>query len=41
MAFVLAGGSRSQLGLLEQARALGHEICVVDYLGYLCEHGVL
>jgi biotin carboxylase len=30
MAFVLAGGSRSQLGLLEQARALGHEICVVD-----------
>jgi biotin carboxylase len=30
MAFVLAGGSRSQLGLLEQARALGHEIAVVD-----------
>ena len=29
-AFVLTGGSRSQLGLLEQARALGHEICVVD-----------
>ena len=29
-AFVLAGGSRSQLGLLEHARALGHEICVVD-----------
>src|SRR3954463_14131575 len=29
-AFVLAGGSRSQLGLLEQARALGHEVCVVD-----------
>ena len=30
MAFVLIGGSRSQLGLLEQARALGHEVCVVD-----------
>ncbi len=29
-AFVLAGGSRSQLGLLEHARALGHEICVID-----------
>jgi biotin carboxylase len=29
-AFVLAGGSRSQLGLLEQARALGHAVCVVD-----------
>ena len=29
-AFVLTGGSRSQLGLLEHARALGHEICVVD-----------
>jgi biotin carboxylase len=29
-AFVLAGGSRSQLGLLEQARVLGHEVCVVD-----------
>jgi biotin carboxylase len=29
-AFVLIGGSRSQLGLLEQARALGHEVCVVD-----------
>src|SRR4029079_713840 len=29
-AFVLAGGSRSQLGLLEQARAVGHEVCVVD-----------
>jgi len=29
-AFVLVGGSRSQLGLLEQARALGHEVCVVD-----------
>ncbi|HVD50242.1 MAG TPA: ATP-grasp domain-containing protein [Gaiellaceae bacterium] len=29
-AFVLSGGSRSQLGLLEQARALGHEVCVVD-----------
>jgi biotin carboxylase len=29
-AFVLAGGSRSQLGLLEHARALEHEICVVD-----------
>jgi biotin carboxylase len=28
--FVLTGGSRSQLGLLEQARAFGHEICVVD-----------
>jgi biotin carboxylase len=33
MAFVLAGGSRSQLGLLEQARALGHAICVVDGSG--------
>jgi biotin carboxylase len=30
MAFVLAGGSRSQLGLLQQARALGHRVCVVD-----------
>ncbi|MGZ4256218.1 MAG: ATP-grasp domain-containing protein [Gaiellaceae bacterium] len=30
MAFVLIGGSRSQLGLLEQARALGHDVCVVD-----------
>jgi biotin carboxylase len=29
-AFVLTGGSRSQLGLLEQARVLGHEVCVVD-----------
>ncbi|HUK95805.1 MAG TPA: ATP-grasp domain-containing protein [Gaiellaceae bacterium] len=29
-AFVLSGGSRSQLGLLERARALGHEVCVVD-----------
>jgi biotin carboxylase len=29
-AFVLTGGSRSQLGLLEQARGLGHEVCVVD-----------
>jgi biotin carboxylase len=29
-AFVLTGGSRSQLGLLEQARALGHDVCVVD-----------
>src|SRR5919201_3033520 len=29
-AFVLTGGSRSQLGLLEQARRLGHEVCVVD-----------
>jgi biotin carboxylase len=29
-AFVLTGGSRSQLGLLEQARALEHEVCVVD-----------
>ena len=29
-AFVLTGGSRSQLGLLEQARALGHAVCVVD-----------
>src|ERR1044072_1927206 len=29
-AIVLTGGSRSQLGLLEQARALGHEVCVVD-----------
>jgi biotin carboxylase len=29
-AFVLTGGSRSQLGLLEQARALGHEVAVVD-----------
>lgn len=28
--FLLAGGSRSQLGLLEQARAFGHEVCVVD-----------
>ena len=28
--FVLIGGSRSQLGLLEQARALGREVCVVD-----------
>jgi biotin carboxylase len=28
--FVLTGGSRSQLGLLEEARALGHEVCVVD-----------
>jgi biotin carboxylase len=30
VAFVLAGGSRSQLGLLEQARALGHAVCVID-----------
>jgi cysteine synthase A len=29
-AFVLAGGSRSQLGLLANARALGHRVCVVD-----------
>jgi len=29
-AFVLTGGSRSQLGLLEQARRLGHDVCVVD-----------
>jgi biotin carboxylase len=29
-AFVLAGGSRSQLGLLEQARAIGHAVCVID-----------
>ena len=29
-AFVLAGGSRSQLGLLEQARSLGHDVCVID-----------
>jgi biotin carboxylase len=29
-AFVLTGGSRSQLGLLEQARAFGHDVCVVD-----------
>jgi biotin carboxylase len=29
-AFVLAGGSRSQLGLLEHARELGHAVCVVD-----------
>jgi biotin carboxylase len=29
-ALVLTGGSRSQLGLLEQARLLGHEVCVVD-----------
>jgi biotin carboxylase len=29
-AFVLTGGSRSQLGLLDQARALGHKVCVVD-----------
>ena len=29
-AFVLTGGSRSQLGLLEQARVLGNEVCVVD-----------
>jgi biotin carboxylase len=29
-AFVLTGGSRSQLGLLEQARALGHAVCVID-----------
>jgi biotin carboxylase len=29
-AFVLTGGSRSQLGLLEEARALGHQVCVVD-----------
>jgi biotin carboxylase len=28
--FVLAGGSRSQLGLLEKARAFGHEVCVID-----------
>ena len=32
-AFVLTGGSRSQLGLLEQAHALGHEVCVVDGSG--------
>jgi biotin carboxylase len=29
-AFVLTGGSRSQLGLLENARALGYDVCVVD-----------
>jgi biotin carboxylase len=29
-ALVLAGGSRSQLGLLEQAHALGHAVCVID-----------
>jgi biotin carboxylase len=29
-AFVLTGGSRSQLGLLENAHALGYEVCVVD-----------
>ena len=29
-AFVLAGGSWSQLGLLVQARALGHAVCVID-----------
>jgi biotin carboxylase len=29
-AFVLAGGSRSQLGLLQQARAFGHTVCVID-----------
>jgi biotin carboxylase len=29
-AFILAGGSRSQLGLLENAHALGHKVCVVD-----------
>ena len=29
-AFVLAGGSRSQLGLLRQARARGHAVCVID-----------
>ncbi len=29
-AFVVIGGSRSQLGLLEQARAHGHSVCVVD-----------
>ncbi len=29
-AFVLTGGSRSQLGLLEHARGLGYEVCVVD-----------
>lgn len=29
-AFVLAGGSRSQLGLLRQARGLGHAVCVID-----------
>jgi biotin carboxylase len=29
-AFVLAGGSRSQLGLLEEAGALGHAVCVID-----------
>src|SRR3954464_16087566 len=28
-ASVLTGGSRSQLGLLEQAHALGHQVCVV------------
>jgi biotin carboxylase len=32
-AFVVAGGSRSQLGLLEHARALGHTVCVVDGSG--------
>jgi biotin carboxylase len=29
-AFVLAGGSRSQHGLLKQARAFGHAVCVID-----------
>jgi len=29
-AFVLTGGSRSQLGLLEHARALEQKVCVVD-----------
>jgi biotin carboxylase len=33
VAFVLAGGSRSQLGLLEEARALGHAVCVIDGAG--------
>src|SRR4051795_3354388 len=29
-AFVLTGGSRSPLGLLEQAHALGHQVCAVE-----------
>jgi biotin carboxylase len=29
-AFVLAGGSRSQLGLLKQAQTFGHAVCVID-----------
>ena len=45
-AFVLTGGSRSQLGLLEQARALGHEVCVIDGAGTApllaeADHGIV